>query len=214
MNRTLVGRGGRKGFTLIELLVVIAIIGILAALLFPAVQSAMIKAKAVRVGSDCRQIQLGLYGSNTERVKNSLEQLWPADTVSKSTDYFVTCIDSNYLDNFSVRDFGAPGLPAPAGTNSTDLKTENNAWCITLGCNDETTPLDTPFLITRNFKGGDTLDAIDGMDAAVKPFGDKVGVVITFGGRVRILNGKDFKNTADGKKLFNPSGSTAKIARP
>lgn len=208
------GRGS-KGFTLIELLVVIAIIGILAALLFPAVQSAMIKAKAVRVGSDGRQVHMGLYGSNTERVKNSLEQIWPdANYAGTATDYLKMCIESNFLENFSVRDLGGPGLPQPNGTNSTDLLPANVAWCITVGCNDENTPLDTPFLFTRNFKGGTTLDGINSLDDTEKLFGNKVGVVITFGGRVRILNGKDFKNAADGQKLFNPSDSKLKFVRP
>ncbi len=53
-------------FTLIELLAVIAIIGILEALLFPAVQSGMEKSKSARCLSHMRQIGIGLVAYASE----------------------------------------------------------------------------------------------------------------------------------------------------
>jgi prepilin-type N-terminal cleavage/methylation domain-containing protein/prepilin-type processing-associated H-X9-DG protein len=93
----------RRGFTLVELLVVIAIIGVLVALLLPAVQAAREAARRIQCGNNLKNIGLGIQ--NYASAKNYLPY---------STPYFGTTAndcEGNLVVNYDTKtvDYIGPG---------------------------------------------------------------------------------------------------------
>lgn len=105
----------RRGFTLVELLVVIAIIGVLVALLLPAVQAAREAARRMSCGNKLKQIGLATHNFHDTRGKlpYAVRDKAPGEATSYDTGLIQIL---PFLENDAIASRWNPNLPR----NSTD----------------------------------------------------------------------------------------------
>ncbi len=207
------------GFTLVELLVVIAIIGILVSLVLPAIQEALMKAKALKLSTFSRNLHQYLVGKQTEDIYVTTGTFWPDDTYSDSTTYFKDMVEQGVMDvQFSY--FAAPGMVA--ANNAADFTADNNGWCVTQNAQDN--PDTSPMFYLKDLDIDTLGDAPQDENTAPtwiadSVFNGKAFVFTTVGGQSYVLLKNDLK-AANFYQLFNvmnPAGTnalTSTVLRP
>ncbi len=186
----------KSGFTLIELLVVIAIIGILAALLFPAIQGALLQAKATAAGTQMggKGLQGMIYAESVDRNAAGMAEIFPRSQAT-STAYFQEVYASNYCEGFNFSMLAIPGQTAPPMNTDATLEQAKNMWCAVKGVTSSTDP-NVPLFFTKNIAfSGNKLDGAVTVNANADTSGgegaailnDKYAIVIYAQGAVKVF---------------------------
>lgn len=187
------------GFTLVELLVVIAIIALLVAIVFPAINNALLRGRVTATSVNGRNIYQAIIGAQTSDIYLSAASVFPNEDYDNTREYFDYLVTSGVL-NVGWSFFSAPGVPATSDRDDFigGQGDQHNAWRIV--DRSERLPETAPFLMTKNIAEGPvTLGAIDIDqdtldDLESQPFQSRGFAFVTRGGGSYALAGDQFMN--------------------
>lgn len=202
----------KSNFNLVSLVVIVVLLGLLVAVLFPAISMSQIRSDSMHsFAARGRDIYVAITSANTEREPLGLPPVWPQSNpptnnavdisqmnFTNSTDYFWTLYDGDrfgtaqhdpYVKGFDFSRLAGAGVSAHSGQGR--LKPKNNLWTIAKNLREEMDDI-VPVLLTRNL-AAESL-ASDVTDPALfnrrlffdeewkTPFGDKWFVIVRKGG--------------------------------
>ncbi|MBU4270637.1 MAG: DUF1559 domain-containing protein, partial [Planctomycetes bacterium] len=123
-------RSQRNAFTLVELLVVITIIGILIALLLPAVQAAREAARRIQCSNHLKQIGLGAHNFQNQNSRFPPGYLGPIPQSTDPSGQFVSCLAFilPFMELSNVWEPMDADMTAHAGISLFDLAREGDAY--------------------------------------------------------------------------------------
>lgn len=152
----------RRGFTLVELLVVIAIIGVLVALLLPAVQQAREAARRMQCTNNQKQLGLAMHNYHDTYGKFPMAGLRMRQTYSWTMN-ILPFIEQGALHEAQQERVQSDTLPDPWNTDPNDPWI-SQFWVVDIGafiCPSDTEPMDrgeSPSLLSYRVCTGDTLE--------------------------------------------------------
>ncbi len=178
-----------------------------------------------------RKIWLALYLDNLERDQGGDYNVWPEkslkikdsdgnlQTYSTSTEYFKFCSRLGVFAGVSPASLSLPGFPSATGWSDdckVKFEADNNMWCVVLPKQASKFLPKTPLFFTKNFCAEGcstgTIDQVTKLYEGVAPFGDEMGCIITYDGKIKIITSEQVKSGL--QKEFNPLGQDFEFIVP